>query len=151
VNKGFQLRVAAVAVTAVALVGAGGAAAYATTSTPRATQTVVTGADHQRLTFTLAPGASKTFTIPKANDPVRVDIAEVSTNGGIQTWIGTNSDASQTAGTTISGTDITNLTCGSSCTIASLKAGSISGHTVTLTTNGATSIIKETYVVNIWY
>jgi hypothetical protein len=166
-SKTRYFRALAGVATVAAVVCAGGAAYAAAAGRPAV---VVTGPDHQRLTFTLKPGASKTFTLPAANDPIRVDIAEPSTNGGVQTpsevfsalvnvdkngagmsWIGTSSDGSQSAGSTISSTDITNLTCGAGCTIASLNAGSVSSHTVVLQTNAATSVIPETYVVNIWY
>lgn len=156
-----------VAVTAMAAVGG---VAYAVTSAPAASGVPVTGIDHQRLTFTLAPGARFTFKLPAANDPVRLDLDKISTNGGLQnpsevfsalvnvdandagmSWIGTNSDGSQHAGNTGSGTAITELVCGPNCVIATLRAASVSAHTVVLQTNAATSIIKETYVVNIWY
>jgi hypothetical protein len=160
------LRAIAVAVAALTLAGAGGAAYAASTSTA----VIVKGPDHQRLTFTLNPGGSHTFTLPAANDPIRVDLDKVSTNGGVQTpsevfsalinadanhagmsWIGTNSDGSQTGSSTIDGNDIANLVCGTNCVIAWFQAGNSAKRTVTLRTNAATSIIRETYVVNIWY
>jgi hypothetical protein len=101
---------------------------------------------------------------------VRGPLDKVSTNGGVQTpsevfsalvnadgnhagmsWIGTSSDGSQSGSSTISGTDITNLVCGSSCLIASLDVSSISSRTLVLRTNAATSSITEKYVINIWY
>src|SRR5262249_5141680 len=130
----------------------------------------LTWADHQRLTFTLTPGASQTFKLPAANRPVRIDLDKVSTNGGVQTpsevftalvnvdkngagmsWIGTNSDGSQKAGSTITTHNITNLVCGASCIIASLNVKSVAQHTVVLGQNAATTSIKGTYVINIWY
>lgn len=57
-----------VAVTALAAVGGG---AYAASSATAISRVPVTGIDHQRLTFTLAPGASQVFKLPAANDPVR--------------------------------------------------------------------------------
>ncbi len=160
------LRAMVVAATAVAVAGAGSAAYAASTST----SVIVGGPDHQRLTFVVAPGGSHTFTLPAANDPVRIDLDKVSTNGGVQTpsevfsalinvdanhagmsWIGTSSDGSQAASSTIRGTDITNLVCGSSCLIASLDVASVSGRKVVLRANAATSAIREKYVVNIWY
>jgi hypothetical protein len=165
-NRTGYFRAAAGAVAIAALACASGAAYAATTSTA----SVVTGPDHQRLTFTLAPGASHTFTLPKANDPIRIDIAKPSTNGGLQepsevfsalvnvdgngvgmTWVGTNSDGTQTGSNSFNGTDITNLVCGSNCLIASLNVGNPTARTVVLSTNAATSTIDETYVVNIWY
>jgi len=160
------LRAMVVAATAVTLASAGTAAYAASNST----SVIVKGPDHQRLTFVLSPGASQTITLPAANDPIRIDLDSPSTNGGVQTpsevfsalinvdgdgagasWIGTNSDGSQAASSTIKGVNITNLVCGSSCVIASLDMGSVSKHTVVLRTNAATSSIKEKYVVNIWY
>jgi hypothetical protein len=160
------LRALAVAALAVTLAGAGGVAYAAGTST----SVIVKAPDHQRLTFVLAPGGSHAFTLPAANDPIRIDLDKVSTNGGVQTpsevfsalvnvdgnhagmsWIGTSSDGSQAASSTISGTDITNLVCGSSCVIASLDVSNVAKRTVVLRTNAATSRISEKYVVNIWY
>src|SRR5215472_15250180 len=101
--------------------------------------------------------------------PIRIDLDKVSTNGGLQnpsevfsalvnvdanhagmSWIGTNSDGTQHANSTIFSGTITQLVCGGACTIATLHVGSVVAHTVVLTTNPATSIIRETYVVNIW-
>lgn len=155
------------AVTALAAVGGG---AYAITSSTAISAVPVTGIDHQRLTITLSPGASRAFRLPAANDPIRIDLDKISTNGGIQTpsevfsalvnvdanragmsWIGTYSDGSQHAGTTISGTAITELVCGPGCVIGTLSASSVPARTVVLHANAATSIIRETYVINIWY
>ncbi|MGO8957427.1 MAG: hypothetical protein ACLQFR_08685 [Streptosporangiaceae bacterium] len=150
----------------VALAGAGGAA-FAATSSPAV---IVTGPDHQRLTFVLAPGGSFVFKLPATNDPVRIDIASPSTNGGVQTpsevfsalvnanandagmsWIGTNSNGSQSGNSTIHTTDIANLVCGAHCVIAWLKVKSVSAKTLVVTANAATSIIRERYVINLWY
>ncbi len=152
---------------AVVAAASAGGWAYAVTS---GTAIVVTGPDHQRVTVTLAPGASATIKIPAANRPVRIDLANVSTNGGVQTpsevfsalvnvdmngagmsWIGTNSDGSQRAGSTISGHNITNLVCGASCIIATLNVKSVAQHTVVLRTNPNTTSIRGRYVINIWY
>ena len=146
---------------------AGGGAAFAAAKSP---SIIVTGPDHQRLTVVLSPGGSFVFKLPAANDPVRIDIASPSTNGGVQTpsevfgalvnanknnsgmsWIGTNSDGSQSGNSTIHTTDIANLVCGASCVIAWLRVNSLSAHTLILTANPATSIIRELYVVNLWY
>jgi hypothetical protein len=161
------VQAAAAGATVLALAAGGGAALAATTSSP---DVIVTGPDHQRLTVTLSPGASYVFKIPDTNDPVRIDIAKPSTNGGVQTpsevfsalvnadgngagisWIGTNSDGTQTGSSTIDTNDVANMVCGPNCVIAWLRVASISGHTLRLTANAATSIIRERYVVNIWY
>jgi len=78
-------------------------------------------------------------------------LVNVDQNGAGMSWIGTNSDGSQKAGSTISTHNITNLVCGASCLIASLNVNSVAQHTVVLKANAATSRIKETYVINIWY
>jgi hypothetical protein len=159
-----------VAGAAVAAMAVGGGAAYAATQTPAITGGPVTGIDHLRFTFTLAPGGSQVLHLPAVNDPIRIDLDNVSTNGGVQTpsevfsalinddrnnagmsWVGTWSDGTQHANSTIHSPIITKLTCGGSCVIAQLDVASIPGHTVILRTNAATSIIRETYVVNIWF
>src|ERR1700728_2466836 len=109
--------VVGVAVAGMMCVGGG---AYAVTSITNSPAVTVTGPDHERLTITLAPGASRTFVLPAANDPLRIDLDVVSVNGGIQTpsevfsalvnvdangagmsWIGTRSDGSQKSGDTV--------------------------------------------------
>jgi hypothetical protein len=168
-NRTPLLRAIGIGATVVALAAAGGAA-YAATAASSSRAVIVKGPDHQRLSFVVSPGGSHVFKLPAANDPIRVDIASPSTNGGVQTpsevfsalinvdgnhagmsWIGTNSDGSQSGNSTIHSKDIANLVCGTSCVIATLKVKSVSARTVVLTANAATSIIRERYVVNIWY
>jgi hypothetical protein len=165
-NRIRVLRAIAAGAAVVALAAAGGAA-YAATSSR---SVIVKGPDHQRLSFVVAPGRSFVFKLPAANDPIRVDIASPSTNGGVQTpsevfsalinvdanragmsWIGMNSDGSQSGNSTIHSKDIANLVCGSNCVIAWLRVKSVSARTVVLTANAQTSIIRERYIVNIWY
>jgi hypothetical protein len=162
-----RLLQAVVAGAALLALAGGGEAAFAATSSP---SVIVTGPDHQRLTFVVAPGGSFVFKVPATNDPVTIDIASPSTNGGVQTpsevfsalinangndsgmsWIGTNSDGSQSGNSTIHTTDVANLVCGPGCVIAWLRVKSIPAHTLILTANAKTSIIRERYVVNIWY
>jgi hypothetical protein len=162
-----RLLQAVVAGAALLALAGGGEAAFAATSSP---SVIVTGPDHQRLTFVVSPGGSFVFKLPATNDPVTIDIASPSTNGGVQTpsevfsalinangndsgmsWIGTNSDGSQSGNSTIHTTDVANLVCGPGCVIAWLRVKSIPAHTLILTANAKTSIIRERYVVNIWY
>jgi hypothetical protein len=79
-KKKHYVRGLVVGTVAVAMACVGGGA-YAVTTAPGLSAVNVTGPDHQRLTFTLAPGASQTFKLPAANDPVRIDLNKVSTNG----------------------------------------------------------------------
>lgn len=162
-----RLLQAVAAGAAVLALTAGGGAAFAAAKSPNI---IVTGPDHQRLTFVLPPGGSFVIKLPATNDPVRIDIASPSTNGGVQTpsevfgalvnanannsgmsWIGTSSDGTQSGNSTIHTTDIANLVCGPSCVIAWLRVKSIPAHTLVVTANPKTSIIRELYVVNIWY
>jgi hypothetical protein len=148
-----------------------GGGAYAVTSITNSPAVTATGPDHERLAITLAPGASTTFVLPAANDPLRIDLDAVSVNGGIQTpsevfsalvsvdangagmsWIGTRSDGSRRSGYTFTGDPaITELTCGSNCVIAWLNPGNAARRTVTLKQNASTTSISRTYVINIWY
>jgi hypothetical protein len=166
----LSVRALAVGVAVAGMVGVGGGA-YAVTSITSSPAVNVTGPDHERLTIALAPGGSRTFALPAANDPLRVDLDAVSVNGGIQTpsevfsalvnvdangvgmsWIGTRSDGSQKSGYTFTGGPaITELTCGSNCVIAWLNSGSAVHRTVTLVQNASTTSIRRTYVINIWY
>jgi hypothetical protein len=159
--------VSGIAVTAMA---AGGGVAYAVTQAPAVTGGPVTGVDHLRFTFTLNPGASQVIKLPALNDPIRIDLDEVSSNGGVQapsqvfsalvnvnkigggmSWIGTYSDGTQHAGTSNVSSTITQFSCGGTCLIARLNVASTTAHTVILRTNSATSTTRETYVVNIWF
>jgi hypothetical protein len=159
----------AVGVAIVALAAASGAA-YAAVTSPDRPKVIVTGPDHERFTFGLSPGHSVVFALPNANDPITIDIAAPSTNGGLRnpsevfsalinadaddagmSWIGTNSDGSQRANNSHHGTDITNLVCGKTCVVAWLRVKNVATRTVTITTNAKTSAIRELYVVNVWY
>ena len=148
-----------------------GGGALAVTSIASSPAVTVTGPDHERLTITLAPGGSRTFVLPAANDPLRIDLDAYSVNGGIQTpsevfsalvnvdanhagmsWIGTSSDGSQKSGYTFTGGPaITELTCGAHRVVASLNSGSAVHRAVTLKQNANTTSIRRTYVINIWY
>ena len=160
--------VVGVAVAGMMCVGGG---AYAVTSIASLPAVTVTGPDHERLTITLAPRGSRSFALPAANYPLRIDLDAVSVNGGIQTpsevlsapvnvdangagmsWIGTRSNGSQKAGYTFTGGPaITELTCGSNCIIAWLNSGSAVHRTVTLAQKANTTSIRRTCVINIWY
>jgi len=152
--------------TAVAALACVGGGAYAVTSAPGVSAVNVAGPDHQRLVFTLAPGASQTFRLPAANDPVRIDLDSISTNGGIQTpsevfsalvnvdrnaqgmsWIGTNSDGSQTANSTIHSSAITQLVCGTNCVICHSASGMSQVRTSGIVASGAlrVTVLRATH------
>src|SRR3984957_3734781 len=118
VRMKLSLRALVVGVAVAGMMSLGGGA-YAVTSLVATNSPAinVTGPDHERLTITLAPGGSRTFVLPAANDPLRIDLDAVSVNGGIQTpsevfsalvtpdangvgmsWIGTSSNGSKKSG-----------------------------------------------------
>jgi len=171
VRMKLSLRALVVGVAVAGMMSLGGGAYAVTSLGVNSPAVTVTGPDHERLAITLAPGGSRTFVLPAANDPLRIDLDAVSVNGGIQTpsevfsalvnvdangagmtWIGTSSNGSQKSGYTFSGGPaITELTCGANCVIAWLNSGSAAHRTVTLKQNANTTSIRRTYVINIWY
>ena len=78
-------------------------------------------------------------------------LVNVNRNAPGMSWIGTNSDGSQAANSTIHSSTITQLVCGTNCVIATVSVSNVGARTVMLTANAATSIIHETYVVNMWF
>jgi len=167
-DKTHLLRPIAAGAAVIALAAAGGAA-YAATSSR---SDIVKGPDHERESFTLPPGGGVAFRLPAANDPIRIDIAAPSTNGREQTpsevfsalinadangagisWIGTNSDGTQSANSTIHSKDIANLVCGRNCVIASLRVVNVRARVVILTVNRKAPHprVGRRYVLNIWY
>ena len=66
----LSVRALVVGAAVAGMMGVGGAA-YAVTSITTSPAVNVTGPDHERLTITLAPGGSRTFALPAANDPLR--------------------------------------------------------------------------------
>ena len=131
---------------------------------------------HKELSFDVAPGASASFALPKTQWPVRIDVSFSILNGGTQTpsevmsalvnqdpqsskitWVGTNNDASQQAGTTVpSGSNpVIARICGGTCptTNATLEVNSdatLPG-TLKLTVNAATVILPGHFKVSLWY
>jgi hypothetical protein len=118
----LSLRALVVGVAVAGMMSLGGGAYAVTSLGGNSPAVTVTGPDHERLAITLAPGGSRTFVLPAANDPLRIDLDAVSVNGGIQTpsevfsalvnvdangagmsWIGTSSNGSQKSGYTFSG------------------------------------------------
>lgn len=135
----------------------------------------ILSAHHQELSFDVAPGASASFALPKTQWPIRIDVSFSLLNAGTQTpseimsalvnqdpqsskitWIGTNNDASQQAGTTLtSATTVIARICGGGCptTNASLEVNSdatLPG-TLKLAVNSATVTSQGHFKVNLWY
>jgi len=135
-----------------------------------------TGAHHQELTFTIAPGGSQSFTIPRTLQPVRIEVTFSVLNGGTQTpsevmyavvnqdpasfrfsWVGTNNDGSVQAGTSIptgSSPLIAKICGGSLCpTNATLEVDndSILPGSLKLTTNANSVSLTATFKVEMWF
>lgn len=134
------------------------------------------GAHHQELSFDVAPGAAATFPLPKTQWPIRIDVSFTLLNAATQTpseimyavvnqdpmsskisWVGTNSDATQQAGTSIpSGSaPVIARICGGGCptTNATLEVNSdatLPG-TLKLTVNAATVILTGHFKVALWF
>jgi hypothetical protein len=127
-----------------------------------------------QIKFSLAPGASKTFTLPKVPQSIRIEISAPSSNGGVQepselmwalvnwdsgtdgsdqiTWIGTNSDGSTLGSNSLKSGTIANIYGGSSpTTISSLKVSDAATGTLAITRSSATTTIDGNYVVRIYY
>ncbi len=123
-----------------------------------------------QLSFMLAPGGSRTFTLPNVKSPIRIEVSFPTTNGGVQepsevmwalvnrdsgngniTWIGTNSDGTSLGSNSLQSTDIANITCGSDCTIASLSVANASAGQLVMTQNADTTSITCAYIVRLYY
>ena len=134
------------------------------------------GAHHQELSFDVAPGASATFPLPKTQWPVRIDVSFSLLNVGTQipseimsavvnqdpssskiTWVGTNNDATQQAGTSLptGSAPVIARICGGGCptTNATLEVNSdatLPG-TLKLAVNAATVVSTGHFKVALWY
>ena len=136
----------------------------------------VTGAHHQELTFTIAPGGSQSFTIPKTLQPVRIEVTFSLLDGATQTpsevmyavvnqdpassrfsWVGTNNDGSVQVGTSVptgSFPLIAKICGGSFCpTNATLEVDNDSTvpGSLKLTTNANSISLPATFKVEMWF
>ena len=119
--------------------------------------------------FTLAPGASKTITLPVGQAPVILAASVTFENNGTLTpselvgalvnqdpksgqvtWIGTNADGSQAAGNTLSSHQVAAF--GSSDAIITATASTTTGPgTLTVTQSASQTIIAGTYFIRLSY
>jgi hypothetical protein len=125
-----------------------------------------------QIKFSLTPGASKTFILPKVSQPIRIEISAPSSNGGVQepselmwalvnwdfgtegsnqiTWIGTNSNGSTLGSNSVQSGTIANIYGGSSSiVISSLKVSDVATGTLEITRSSTT--IDGNYVVRMYY
>lgn len=123
----------------------------------------------KKLSFTLAPGASKYFLLPQ-NGPVHISVSYRWSDGGTQTpselmsalveqnpashamtWIGTNSDATMAASDSLDGTIMASILAGPGGTaIATLEVGDTDLRTVRVTEATGVSAAGNFFVV-MWY
>lgn len=126
--------------------------------------------------FTLSPGTSKTFTLPKVTSPIRIEISVPSTNRGVQTpselmwalvnwdfgtegsnqitWIGTNSDGSALGSNSLtSSSKIIARIFGatSASTISTLLVSDADTGTLEISRSNTTTSIEGDYIVKIYY
>jgi hypothetical protein len=120
------------------------------------------------LSFALVSGDSHSFSLPEKQDPIRIDVSYSVLNGGTtapseimsaivnqdpssgqMTWIGTNSNGSMQASTSVTSTTIATLYNGSTAsTAARLQVSSLSNHTLRVV---QVAPVTGHYIVSIWY
>ncbi len=127
----------------------------------------------QEISFSLNPGDSKSFALPKKQVPVRIEITFTLENGGTQTpsevmfavvnqdpvsnhmtWVGTNNDSTSQAGNTSSppSTVIANIFGGGAPTVnASLEVDDLTASTLKVVQHSGTTIIPGSYIVHLWF
>lgn len=134
------------------------------------TPNTIVEANHSILVFSVAPGATHVFAFPIVQRPVRIDISESALNGGTQnptellsvvvnqdpkstqfTWIGMNSDGTNTAGNSGVGNTIAQITCGANCIVATLAVNSLSPARLSLSQNATTTGGPYQYIVSMWW
>jgi hypothetical protein len=135
---------------------------------------------HQELSFTISPGDSVSFPMPKAYSPVRVEVTFSLQNAGVQTpsevlyavvnldalagemtWVGTNSDGTMQASNTLDSPDepIASICGGAPCS-TTINASLVADPTVdannpygslVLAQSGVTTSRAGHYEVHLWY
>ena len=128
---------------------------------------------HTELAFTLAPGQSFSFPLPKKQSPIRIEVTVSRMNGGTQkpteimytvvnqdpvsnsmTWIGTSSDGTVLASNSLDSTDgVIAVICGGACPTFDdrLLVDNLSNSTVKIESNAVTVAATSSYVVHLWY
>lgn len=129
------------------------------------------GCHCQELRFTLKPGSGHNFVLPVTQSPVHIEVSFTGNNGGTQepselmyavvnqdpsskqlTWIGTNSDGSQSGSSSLKGKTIASIFGGGpSTTNASLVVVAAPTRAVAVTQNANTTSIPGQYVVRIYF
>jgi len=78
-------------------------------------------------------------------------VVNYDSGSGQFTWVGTDSDGAQRGSNSIQSSALATITCGSGCVIATLGVASPQAATLKITTNAATSIITERFIVSMWF
>lgn len=124
-----------------------------------------------RHAFTLNPGGKFIFSLPAMEKPIFILISARATSGGTQTptevfyavlnqdpvsgqltWIGTNSDGSATAGTTLSGFNICNLWAGGAPSAAATLSvnGAMTSNQLEVSQSNSTTGVPYHYIVTMF-
>jgi len=121
-------------------------------------------------TFSLPPGGSKTIPLPAVQVPIRVMVSVTLKNGGTQTpselmtavvntdpsshqvtWIGTNSDGTQSAGTTLGTPLVASIDHGNDNLTAKPPEPSAPHGSLVISQSATRSIKEAFYVVTLIY
>ncbi len=128
-------------------------------------------AHHKELSFTIDPGGSYSFALPKMQAPVRIEVSFSLLNAGTQkpseimyavvnqdpesgqmTWVGTNNDGSQQGSNSLDGTAIARIYGGGSPTVnAILEVANLETGNVKISQSAETTILPGHYIVHLWY
>jgi hypothetical protein len=125
----------------------------------------------RELRFTLKPGSGHNFVLPVTQSPVHIEVSFTLNNGGTQepselmyavvnqdpsskqvTWIGTNSDGSQSGSSSLKGKTIASIFGGGpSTTNASQVVAAAPTRALAVTQNANTTSLPGEYVVRMYF
>ena len=123
-----------------------------------------------QVAFSLPPGGSKSIALPAEQIPIRVAVSETLKNAGTQTpselmtavintdpsshqltWIGTNSDGTQSAGTTLGNPLIASIDHGNDNLTAKAPGPGAPNGSIVISQSATRSIKEAFYVVTLIY
>ncbi|UZR27339.1 hypothetical protein [Methylococcus mesophilus] len=126
--------------------------------------------NYVKVKFSLMPGDSKVISLPAGQIPIRVAVSVTSKNGGTQlpselmtalvnkdpssgqlTWIGTNSDGSQAAGTTLDSHLVASINSGNVDLTAETPTAARPHGSLTVYQSPSRTSIKGYYIVTLIY
>lgn len=128
-------------------------------------------AHHKELNFSIDPGGSYSFALPKVQAPVRIEVSFSLLNGGTQkpseimyavvnqdpesgqmTWVGTNNEGSQQGSNSLDGTAIAHIYGAASPVVnAVMGVDDLGTGTVKISQSAETTILPGHHIVHLWY